>query len=161
MQIYNATSDDIHKKYMLLALEEAKTALKKDEVPVGAVVVKDGEVIGRGHNQRETLQSPTAHAEILAVNDAAQYLGAWRLNGCSVYVTMEPCAMCAGALVLSRISTVVFSLRDSKGGACGTVFNVTNEPKLNHAIEVVAGVCYDESLSLIQNFFREKRKKNK
>lgn len=161
MHIYNATSNDnsTHEKYMSLALEEAKIAFKKDEVPVGAVVVKNDEVVGRGYNQRETLQCPTAHAEILAVNDAARHLKTWRLHDCVVYVTMEPCAMCAGALVLSRVATVVFSIRDPKGGACGTVFNVADEPKLNHSIQIIDGICAEESLHLIQSFFREKRKK--
>ena len=161
MHIYNATPDDklIHEKFMSFALEEAKTAYEKDEVPVGAVIVKNGEIIGRGHNQRETLQCPTAHAEVLAVNNASQHLNAWRLHGCTMYVTMEPCAMCAGALVLSRIDKVVFAISDPKGGACGTVFNIANEPKLNHSIQVVGGVCHEESLNLVQSFFREKRKK--
>lgn len=146
---------------MMLALQQAKQAYAIDEVPVGAVIVKDDKIISSGYNQRETLQMPTAHAEIIAINQAAQQLNSWRLHGCTMYVTMEPCSMCAGALVLGRLDKVVFAVYDPKGGACGSVFDIVNEKKLNHSIEVVGGILENESRTLIQSFFKEKRQRKK
>jgi tRNA(adenine34) deaminase len=146
---------------MGLALEEARKALALDEVPVGAIVIQGTEVVGRGFNQRERLKSPIAHAEILAINQAAETLGTWRLNDTVLYATMEPCAMCAGALVLARIQKVIFAVRDAKGGACGTVFNVVNDRRINHRVEIVEGIRAEESREIIQSFFREKRRQKK
>ncbi len=143
--------------YMREALEEAKKAYSTYEVPVGAVVVHEGKIIGRGYNQRETLKDPTAHAEILAIKEASEYLGAWRLNNCTMYVTLEPCAMCAGAIVNARIERLVIGTRDFKRGCCGTVEDLTNHPKFNHRLEVGFGVLEEECSIIISNFFKELR----
>jgi tRNA(adenine34) deaminase len=144
--------------YMKEALEEAKRAYSIYEVPVGAVVVYKGEIIGRGYNQRETINDPTAHAEILAIKEASQRLQAWRLLDCTMYVTLEPCAMCAGAIINSRIGRLVIGARDPKRGCCGTIEDLTNHPKFNHRVEVEFGVFEDECSSIISEFFRELRR---
>jgi tRNA(adenine34) deaminase len=138
---------------MKQALREAETAFEQDEVPVGAVVVHQGKVIGRGHNQIERLQDPTAHAEMIALTAAANHLHSRRLEGCALYVTLEPCPMCAGAIVLSRIPTLVFAAFDPKAGACGTLYNIVNDKRLNHTLHVVSGVCDRESEELLKGFF--------
>ncbi len=145
------------KKYMEAALAEARRAMDMGEVPVGAVVVRDGEILGRGHNLTEFAKDPTAHAEMIAVREAAAALGGWRLTGCSLYVTVEPCAMCAGALVWSRIERLVIGTMDPKGGACGSVLNVADNPRLNHRIRVEAGLMQAECEALMKDFFRELR----
>ncbi len=142
---------------MAIALKEAMAALRQDEVPVGAVIVKNGSVIAKAHNQVEMLQDPTAHAEILAIGAAANHLGNRRIEGCTLYVTLEPCPMCAGALVLSRIDRVVFGSYDPKMGACSTLYNIVQDDRLNHRIEVIAGVMDTESSSLLKDFFARKR----
>ncbi|HHV78657.1 MAG TPA: tRNA adenosine(34) deaminase TadA [Firmicutes bacterium] len=142
---------------MRLALEEARRAYEIREVPIGAVVVMDGNVISRAHNLRETENDPTAHAELLAIRQASQVLKRWRLNGCILYCTIEPCAMCAGALVLSRIDTLVFGANDAKAGACGSVMNIVQHPALNHRVEVIAGILADECSALMRKFFSEMR----
>lgn len=147
--------------FMKEALREAQKAYDKDEVPVGAVAVHDNQIIGRGHNQTEGLNDPTAHAEILAITAAANALGSWRLNDVEMYVTVEPCTMCAGALVLARVKRIIFGARDEKFGGCGSVFNVVSEPKLNHRIEVTEGVMANEAASLMKGFFEKKRKEKK
>ena len=126
-------------------------------MPVGAVIVKDSHIIGRAHNMRETLRDPTAHAEIIAITQAAEALDAWRLEGAVVYVTLEPCSMCAGALVLARVSRLVYGAADPKAGACGTLYNIVRDERLNHCIDVTAGVLADESRALLQEFFKERR----
>jgi len=138
---------------MKQALREAEIAFEQDEVPVGAVVVHEGKVIGRGHNQIERLQDPTAHAEMIALTAAANHLHSRRLEGCALYVTLEPCPMCAGAIVLSRIPTLVFAAFDPKAGACGTLYNIVNDKRLNHTLHVVSGVCDRESEELLKGFF--------
>lgn len=143
--------------YMKEALLEAEKAYSTYEVPVGAVVVHNGEIIGRGYNQRENLKDPTAHAEILAIKEASESLGAWRLMDCTLYVTLEPCAMCAGAIVNGRIDRVVIGTRDYKRGCCGTVEDLTNHPKFNHRAEIEFGVLEEECSSIISKFFRELR----
>jgi len=140
------------------ALKEARQAIKEDEVPVGCVVVHKGRVIARGHNQIERLKDPTAHAEMLALTSAANYLGVKWLNGASLYVTIEPCSMCAGALVLARIKRIYYGAKDPKTGACGSVLNIANHKKLNHRIEVKGGILQKECGSLLSEFFRKKRK---
>ncbi len=143
--------------FMQMALKEAEKAFDADEVPVGAVIVAGGELVGKAHNQRETLQDPTAHAEVLAITQAAAALGSWRLEGCEMYVTLEPCAMCAGALVLARLDRVVFGAWDSKAGACGSVLDVLACERLNHTVEVTAGLMEDECGDILREFFRAKR----
>lgn len=149
-----------HNLYMQEALKEARKAFEEDEVPVGAVVVYDGKVIARGHNQIERLKDPTAHAEMLALTSATNYLNTKWLNAASIYVTIEPCSMCAGALVLSRIKEVYFGAKDPKTGACGSVINITNNKKLNHRIKVKSGILEKECADLLKEFFKKKRKKN-
>ena len=141
------------------ALKEAKKAFVEDEVPVGAVVVYDGRIIGRAHNQIEHLKDSTAHAEMLALTSAANYLGAKWLNGASLYVTIEPCSMCAGAIVLSRINDLYFGAKDLKTGACGSVINIVNHNKLNHHIKVKDGILEKECGLLLKYFFKKKIKK--
>lgn len=143
--------------YMRLALEEAATAGAEGEVPIGAVVVCDGEVVARAHNRRETDADPSAHAEFSAMVAAARELGRWRLTGCTVYVTLEPCLMCAGLMVNARVDRCVYGAADPKGGALGTLFDVSHDPRLNHAFEVTPGVLPDESAELLRGFFRERR----
>lgn len=147
--------------FMKLAIEEAKRAEEIQEVPIGAVVVVDGKVISRGHNLRETEQRAVAHAELLAIDDACKKLGTWRLENATLYVTLEPCPMCAGAIVLSRVKRVVYGAADPKGGCAGTLMNLLTEDRFNHQSEVVAGVLEEECGSLLTNFFRELRKKRK
>jgi tRNA(adenine34) deaminase len=147
-----------HEQWMKQALREAKLAYEEDEVPVGAVVVHKGAIIGRGHNQIERLQDPTAHAEMIALTAACNHLESRRLEECTMYVTLEPCPMCAGAVVLSRIPRLVFSAFDAKAGACGTLYNITHDKRLNHTVHVVSGVCDRESEELLKSFFGQLRK---
>ena len=149
--------DEIDRRFMKRALDEAAAALDSEDVPVGALVVHDGHIIGRGRNQREKLQDPTAHAEMLAVTAAAEYMGHWRLEGCTMYVTLEPCAMCAGALVLSRIERLVFGAADEKAGACGSPFDFSSDRRLNHNFETTPGVMAEQSVKLLRDFFRRRR----
>lgn len=144
-------------RFMQMALKEAEAAAVEGEVPVGAVITRDGRILGRAHNQRETLTDPTAHAEIIAITQAAGALEAWRLEGATMYVTLEPCPMCAGALVLARVKRLVYGAADPKAGACGTLYNIVCDERLNHRLEVTAGVLADESRELLQTFFRKRR----
>ncbi len=148
-------------KFMEIAYQEALKCLEKDEVPVGAVIVKDNEVISCAHNLRETTNLATAHAEILAINEACKKLKSWYLDECTLYVTLEPCPMCAGAIVQSRIPTVVFGAHDPKGGCCGTIYNLLDESKFNHRCELVSGVLEEECGQLLSDFFRNLRQKKK
>ena len=140
------------------ALREARAAAESDEVPVGCVIVHDGLIIGRGHNQTETLQDATAHAEIVAIGAASSALGSWRLLDCTLYVTLEPCAMCAGAIVLARLGRLVYGAADPKAGACGSVLDVIGERRLNHRVPVTPGVLEPECGELLRQFFRKKRR---
>ena len=142
---------------MRLALREAARALEHDDVPIGAVIVKDGEVIGSGHNEREVRADPTAHAELIALRDAARALGSWRVLDSVMYVTLEPCAMCAGAIVLARVPRVVFGTWDPKAGAAGSVLDVLNEPQLNHRPQVQSGLLAEECADLLRAFFAGRR----
>ena len=146
-------------EFMDLAVHEARRALEHDDVPIGAVVVHDGEVIGAGHNERELRQDPTAHAEVLALRAAAAALGSWRVLESTLYVTLEPCAMCAGAIVLARVPRVVFGCTDPKAGAAGSVLDVLDVPQLNHRPLVEGGVRAEECASLLRAFFAERRRK--
>ena len=150
-----------HKIWMARALDEARAALEHGDVPVGAVVVSDGQIIATGHNRREVDADPTAHAEMIAVRAAAKTLGSWRLEGCSLYVTLEPCAMCAGALVLARLPELVYGTTDPKAGAAGSVFDLVREPRLNHRMAVVEGVSAAESAELLKAFFAEARTRSR
>jgi tRNA(adenine34) deaminase len=143
---------------MRAALAEAARALDEREVPVGCVIVHDGIIVGRGHNQVERLHDATAHAEILAIGAASTTLGSWRLDECTLYVTLEPCAMCAGAIVLARIGRVVYGALDPKAGACGSVLSVLDEPRLNHSPPVTSGVLADEAGAMLSEFFALKRR---
>lgn len=140
-----------------MALDLAREAGRRGEVPVGAVVVRDGRVVGRGYNRRESRRDPTAHAEILALRQAARVLGGWRLSGCVLYVTLEPCVMCAGAMVLARIDRLVFGAADPKGGAAGSLMNVVQDGRLNHWVDVVPGIEAEACGQLLKDFFRTRR----
>lgn len=144
-------------EYMRQALAMASQATTHGEVPIGAVVVRDGQIIAKSHNFREIWQDPTAHAEVIAIREAAAKAGSWRLTGTSLYVTLEPCSMCAGAIVLARIDRLVFGARDPKAGACGSIFNLLEERRLNHRVEVIGGILEGESQELLQGFFRRLR----
>ena len=141
-------------KFMKIALKEAKKSYDLEEIPVGAVIVKDGKVIARGHNLKETKNDTTNHAEIIAIKKASKKLKAWRLTGCTMYVTLEPCTMCAGALIQSRIDKVVIGTMDEKTGACGSVLNVLKDYKFNHTVEIEQGIMETECREILQSFFK-------
>jgi tRNA(adenine34) deaminase len=143
--------------FMRLALREAERAMDHDDVPIGAVLVRDGELVAAAHNERELRQDPTAHAEIIALREGARLAGSWRLLDTVVYVTLEPCAMCAGALVLARVPRVVYGASDPKAGACGSVLDVLGEPRLNHRPEVAGGLLAQECGELLSGFFASRR----
>jgi tRNA(adenine34) deaminase len=148
---------DDQRRFMAEAIAEAQEAAAHDDVPIGAVVVYDGQVIGRGHNRREADQDPTAHAEILALREAAAAMGTWRLSGCTLVVTLEPCAMCAGATVLARIDRLVFGADDPKAGAVGALWDIPRDPRLNHTVEVIRAVEADACGDLLRDFFAARR----
>ena len=145
-----------HEYYMQQALSEAKKAFEKDEVPVGAIIVYENNIIARAHNQCEMLMDPTAHAEMIAITQASAYLQNWRLNNTTIYVTLEPCAMCAGALVQARVKNLVYGARDEKYGGCESVINVVNNPRFNHMLNVMSGILEDECGKLLKQFFLER-----
>ena len=148
---------DQYEDYMRLAIQQAGEAFEADEVPIGAVVVHHNKVIGRGYNQTERLKDATAHAEMIALSAAFNHIGDWRLEDCYLFSTVEPCTMCAGAAVLSRIKRIVYGAGDPKFGACGSIFNVPTEKKLNHRIEVVSGVLSEEISDMMKQFFKQIR----
>jgi len=148
-----------HLEFMRQALKEAECAFQEDEVPVGAVIVHKNKIIARGHNQVERLRDPTAHAEMLALTSATNYLGSKWLSQADIYVTIEPCSMCVGALVLARIRNLYFGAKDPKTGACGSIINIANHKKLNHRIKFKSGILKEECGSLLKEFFKKKRKK--
>jgi tRNA(adenine34) deaminase len=148
---------DPDRRWMRLALAEAERAAEAGEVPVGAVVVRGGQVVGRGHNQTERLGDPTAHAEMIAISAACETLGQKVLEGCTLYVTLEPCPMCAGAIVLSRLSRLVYGAFDEKAGAASTLYHIPQDPRLNHQVETVSGVEADAAADLLRAFFRARR----
>lgn len=145
--------------YMAAAIQEAQRAWILEEVPIGAVVVKDGEVIGRGFNLRESMQTTLTHAELIAIQEANQAVGSWRLEDCTLYVTLEPCPMCAGAIVQSRIKRVVYGASDPKAGCAGTLMNLLEEPRFNHQVEVTPGVLEQQCSTVLKAFFKELRQK--
>lgn len=150
-----------HDHFMRLAFREAEAALEEEEVPVGALIVYQGAVIARAHNQREQLRDPTAHAEMLAITQAAAFLESWRLEDCLLYVTLEPCPMCAGAIVQARIPMVIYGATDPKAGACHSLFNLLNDPRLNHRSQVIGGVLAPECGGILSAFFAQQRAKGK
>jgi tRNA(adenine34) deaminase len=150
-----ASPDDA--RFMRLAIDEARTALAHDDVPIGALVVRDGTVIAARHNERELAQDPTAHAEVLALRDAAAATGSWRLDGCTLVVTLEPCVMCAGAAHLARVDRVVYGAVDIKAGALGSLYNVGTDARLNHEFAVTGGVLAADTAELLTRFFGERR----
>lgn len=144
-------------RWMSRALDQARRAFEEDEVPVGAIVVHDGNIIGEGYNQRESLQDPTAHAEMIAITQAATALKSWRLLDCTLYVTLEPCPMCAGAIVQGRLPTIVYGTTDPKAGACDSLYQITSDDRLNHQVIVRSGVLRDDCRRLLQDFFAQQR----
>jgi len=151
----------MHDYFMQLALQEAEAAMAENEVPVGAVIVHEGRIIAAAHNQREQLRDPTAHAEMIAITQAAALRGSWRLDGCTLYVTLEPCPMCAGAIVQARIPTVVYGATDPKAGAVQTLYHLLDDPRLNHRAEVVSGVLADACGQVLTRFFQQQRQLGK
>lgn len=152
---------DEHERYMGYALREAERAMEHGEVPVGCVIVHEGQIIAKGFNQREMLQDPTAHAEVLAITAAAAKLGSWRLENTRLYVTLEPCPMCAGAIILARIAEVYFGAYDPKAGCCGTLMNLLEDSRFNHRPSVYPGICAQECGEMLSGFFRAIRAKNR
>lgn len=150
-----------HEPWMRRALDLARRAFEEHEVPVGAVIVQDGRILGEGYNQREALHDPTAHAEMIAITQAADNLRSWRLVGCTLYVTLEPCPMCAGAIVQARIPIVIYGAADPKAGACHSLYHLTDDARLNHRATVIGGVLHEESRSLLQEFFTQQRSQGK
>ncbi len=151
---------DLHERFMDIALEEAMLAASTGEVPIGAVAVSGDEVVARGHNLREKLNDPTAHAEMIVIREASGKLGRWRLTDITFYVTIEPCAMCAGAIVLARIPRVVFGAKDPKAGGGGSVFQILQEPALNHRVELVSGIKEDKCSNILKVFFANRRNRD-
>lgn len=148
---------DVHEYFMRLALDEAENAMAENEVPVGAVIVYQGQVIAAAHNQREQLRDPTAHAEMIAITQAAAFRGSWRLDDCTLYVTLEPCPMCAGAILQARIPTVVYGATDPKAGAVQTLFHLLEDPRLNHRAMIVSGVLAEPCGQILTRFFQQQR----
>lgn len=153
--------NNLDERYMRTAIEAAKTAQDNSDVPIGAVIVYEGQIIAKAYNQREQLNDPTAHAEIIALTQAAAALGSWRLGGCTIYVTLEPCTMCAGALVLGRLDRLVYGCDDPKTGAVKSLYNIVQDKRLNHQLEVTSGVLADECAAMLSNFFTHRRIENK
>ena len=151
-------SSETDEYYMLEAIKSAQIALDAGDVPIGAVIVFEKKIIARGWNQRELLQDPTAHAEMIALTQAAEYIGSWRLHGCRMYVTLEPCTMCAGALILSRIDSLIYACPDPKTGAVGGIYNLLEDPRHNHHIEVRNGILAEPCSLMLSDFFRQRRR---
>ncbi len=147
------TQSETDKEFMAIALDMARLALKRKEVPIGAVVVMGGRVVGRGYNLKESLSDPTAHAEIIAIKEASETGKCWRLTSSTLYVTLEPCLMCMGAIIQARIERLVFAAFDPKAGACGSLYDVSDDHRLNHSVRVATGICKDESSALLKGFF--------
>jgi len=150
----------LDENFMRVAIDQAEIARESGDVPVGAVIVHKGRLIAKAYNQREQLQDPTAHAEIIALTQAAEAVGNWHLHDCTIYVTLEPCTMCAGALVLARMDRLVYGCQDPKAGACGSLYNIVQDERLNHRLEVTSGVMEDECRQQLQEFFGNRRVEN-
>jgi tRNA(adenine34) deaminase len=151
------SDDKKDERFMKAAIDQAHIALENGDVPIGAVIVHQNQIIAKGLNLRHKLNDPTAHAEIIALTAAAEYIGNWRLHGCSIYVTLEPCCMCAGAMVLARLDRLVYGCRDLKAGACGSLYNIVQDERLNHRLEITKGVLAEDCAKLLQDFFKKKR----
>ncbi len=151
------TNEKEDQQFMKVAIDQAKIAEENGDVPIGAIIVYQNQIIGKAYNQREQLKDPTAHAEIIALTQAAAFVESWRLDGCTMYVTLEPCPMCAGALVLARIDRLVYGCDDPKAGACKSLYNIVTDGRLNHRLEVTSGVLADECAKQLQDFFQKKR----
>lgn len=147
-------------QFMRVAIEAARIAEENGDVPIGAVIVHEGRIIAKAYNQREQLKDPTAHAEIIALTQAAAFIKSWRLHGCTIYVTLEPCPMCAGALVLARMDRLVYGCEDPKTGACSSLYNIVQDERLNHRLDVTKGVLEKQCSQLLQNFFQKRRREN-
>jgi len=160
MMALEGTQQQVDQRFMRVAIEAAGIAEENGDVPIGAVIVYKSQIIGKAYNQREQLKDPTAHAEIIALTQAAAFLESWRLNGCTMYVTLEPCPMCAGALVLGRLDRLVYGCDDPKTGACKSLYNIVQDERLNHKLEVTSGVLSDECTELLQQFFQKRRIEN-
>ncbi len=158
MSMINNKQDE---RYMQMALEQARIAEENGDVPIGAIIVGENGIIGKAYNQREQLQDPTAHAEIIALTQAAAAMENWHLNGCTIYVTLEPCPMCAGALVLSRMDRLVYGCDDPKAGACRSLYNIVQDERLNHRLEVTSGILAEQCREQLQGFFVKRRIENK
>ena len=154
-------ADKQDERYMQMAIEQAQVAEENGDVPIGAIIVHENRIIGKAYNQREQLNDPTAHAEIIALTQAAAALENWHLNGCTMYVTLEPCPMCAGALVLARVDRLVYGCDDPKAGACKSLYNIVQDERLNHRLEVTSGVLAEQCGKLLQEFFAKQRIENK
>ena len=155
----NITKND--EDFMRLAIAQAEIAEDNGDVPIGAVIIYESQIIGKAYNQREQLKDPTAHAEIIALTQAAAFLQSWRLDGCTMYVTLEPCPMCAGALVMARVDRLVYGCDDPKAGACKSLYNIVQDERLNHRLEVTSGILEDQCREQLQEFFARRRKENK
>ena len=153
-------NDEKDEQFIRIALDQAAIAEENSDVPIGAVIVYENQIIGKAYNQREQLQDPTAHAEIIALTQAAGALGTWRLHGCTMYVTLEPCPMCAGALVLARVDRLVYGCADPKTGACGSLYNIVQDDRLNHRLKVTSGILAEQCSQLLQDFFQHRRVEN-
>ncbi len=153
--------NDADDRFMRVAIESAKIAEENGDVPIGAVIVYKNQIIGKAYNQREQLKDPTAHAEIIALTQAAAFLESWRLHDCTIYVTLEPCPMCAGALVLARMDRLVYGSDDPKAGACKSLYNIVQDERLNHKLEVTSGVLEEQCREQLQGFFTRRREENK
>ena len=151
------SSSEADQRFMRMAIEQAEIAEENGDVPIGAVIVHQGQIIGKAYNQREQLADPTAHAEIIALTQAAAAIENWHLHGCTMYVTLEPCPLCAGALVLARIDRLVYGCSDPKTGACGSLYNIVQDQRLNHRVEITSGVLADECSEILQRFFAKRR----
>lgn len=157
----NETKSQEDQRFVRSAIEAARIAEENGDVPIGAVIVHQNQIIAKAYNQRQQLQDPTAHAEIIALTQAAAAVGNWRLHGCTMYVTLEPCPMCAGALVLSRMDRLVYGCDDPKAGACGSLYNIVADDRLNHRLEVSSGILAEECTEQLQDFFQRRRVENK
>ena len=154
-------NSDADKRFMQTAIRQAQIAEDNGDVPIGCVIVYEGKIIAKAYNQREQLNDPTAHAEIIALTQAAEHIGNWRLHGCTIYVTLEPCPMCAGALVLGRLDRLVYGCDDPKTGAVKSLYNITQDGRLNHELEVISGILADECSAMLSDFFAKRRQQNK
>jgi tRNA(adenine34) deaminase len=161
MMALEGTQQQEDQRFMRMAIEAAGIAEENGDVPIGAVIVYKNQIIGKAYNQREQLKDPTAHAEIIALTQAAAFLESWRLNGCTMYVTLEPCPMCAGALVLARMDRLVYGCDDPKTGACKSLYNIVQDERLNHKLEVKSGVLEEQCREQLQGFFARRRQENK